>query len=870
MICITCAYEARASHIIGGEMYYEYLGTAGEGMHRYKITLKLFRVCESGGNLAIMPPSVFFTFFNNETNQEIAKNLSPQKSFDEKQSAQTDPCIVNPPRVCFQIGTYETTVTLAENDQGYTVAFQSCCRDPNMENIVDIRGPNGNPPGNGSTYFTQLPGRNSGLIGSSSPVFDKDEAVLVCANKKFTYDFSATDPDGDRLEYEFCDAYTGGATTDQSGIPPAAIAPPYGALPYRSPYSGGQPLGIDAVINPNTGMISGNAPSAGKYVVTVCVKEYRGSKLISTHFKDFHMNVTTCVKLVTAAMPEKYADCDGYTINFLNNSTPGKTYYWDFGDGTDSATTSLEPLKHTYQRDSTYTVKLYVDRSSNCGDSATAMAYVYPLLQASFEVDGLCSNTTSHFLDKSGTSNGSDDITYRRWDFGVNSVTSDTSLLASPDFKYPGPGDYPIQLQIRTLKGCERTVNDTITVYDKPPLTVTGDTMVCYKDELQLQAESTVNGSYAWTPGNYFITGANTATPVVRPKTDTSYEVTFTDGTGCTNTAKVSLDVKDTILVHTSADSTVCTGDQLQLHATADGPYQFSWLSLPDNSVISNTSDAVVTPPPPNASYTVQVTLGSCTSRDTINFRMVDPPEAYAGEDTTICYGDKVTLEASGGTSYQWTPEAGLTAPTESTTIANPKTSTDFVVTVTDTLGCPKPVSDSVYIGVIPPVPAFAGNDTIVIKDQPFQLHATGGAQYVWTPVEGLNNPNIADPVTNINRDVTYIVTVTTEEGCFATDDIHVRFMTGPEIYIPTGFSPNGDGQNDVFRPLPVGILKTDFFRVFDRWGRLMYASTEYMKGWDGTVKGNQASIGTYVWVIQGQDINGKTLLYKGTVTLLR
>ncbi|WP_244620341.1 PKD domain-containing protein [Chitinophaga japonensis] len=872
IICLACVSIAQASHIIGGEMYYEYLGPAGTGMHQYRITLKLFRVCEHGGNIAEMPPSVYFAVFSKDNGSRTDLQQFPRSGpVQIVTSGQVDPCIVNPPQICFEIGIYEGTITVPENDQGYTVAFQSCCRDNFIENIIDTRVPGDpNNPGNGATYYTELPGRNNGILGNSSPVFTNDQAVVVCAGKKFTYDFSATDPDGDRLEYYFCEAYGGGQTTDQTGIPPAAVGPPYSSVPYQTPYSGSSPLGADATIDPQTGVISGIAPPAGKYVITVCVREYRGNQLIGVHRKDFHVTVTTCTRLVTASMPDKYADCDGYTINFVNNSTPGKTYYWDFGDGTDSTTTSLDPLQHTYTQDGVYTVTLYVDRNSSCGDSATATVYVFPMLRPDFDYSGLCTTRPTQFRNTSTTSSGSDAINYYRWDFGNTAATDDTSLLNSPTYQYTTPGVYDVQLLIRTSQGCERTIHDSITIYDRPPLTTTSDTALCHQDRLQLSASSIVNGTYAWTPNNYFITGANTATPIVDPPQDTAYTVTFTDATGCVNSQRIAIDIKDTLRVYGPPDSTVCTGDELYLQATADGPYAFAWWNLATNTVVSNNPDAYITPPAPAASYAVEVTLGSCSSRDTINYRVVDPPAAYAGEDTTICYGDQVNLQASGGSSYQWTPASLVTFPTRSVTAARPTDTTDFIVTVTDVLGCPKAVNDTVRINVVPPVPAFAGNDTILIKDQPFQLHATGGTRYEWTPVDGLSDPAIDTPWTFINRDFTYTVTVYTAEGCFASDDIHLRFITGPEIYIPTGFSPNGDGLNDVFRPLPVGIVQMDFFRVFDRWGKMMYSNVEYMKGWDGTFQGRPAAIGTYVWVVQGKDIHGNTLLRKGTVTLVR
>lgn len=872
MICLTCVCIARASHIIGGEMFYEYLGSPSNGVSRYQITLKLFRVCEHGGNLAEMPPSVYFAVFSkdNGTRTDL-RQFNRSGPVQTVTSGQIDPCIVNPPTICFEIGVYEGVIEVADNNQGYTVAFQSCCRDNFIENVVNTNVPNDpSRPGNGATYSTDLPGRTNGIIGSSGPVFAKDLAVVVCAGKKFTYDFSATDKDGDSLVYSFCDAYGGGQTTGSSGIPPAAAAPPYFSVPYRNPYSGEEPLGDAAVIDPKTGVISGIAPPAGKYVITVCIAEYRNGVQIGTHRKDFHITVTTCTRLVTAAMPDKYADCDGYTISFVNNSTPGKTYYWDFGDGTDSTTTSLDPIRHTYAADGVYTVKLYVDRSSSCGDSASATVYVFPLLRPDFSFSGLCTTKPTQFQNTSNTSSGNDAINYYRWDFGVPTLDNDTSLTRSPTYQYTTPGQYNVELLIRTVQGCERTYYDSITIYDKPPLTTTSDTPLCHKDAVQLRAESIVPGSYAWTPNNYFITGANTATPTVNPDEDTAYTVTFTDATGCVNSQRIAIDVKDTLLVYGPVDSTACTGDTIHLNAYSDGTYAFSWHDLSNNSIISNNAEADVTPLPPAASYAVQVTLGSCSSRDTVNYKIVDPPNAYAGEDTTICYGDQVTLKASGGSSYTWTPSDIVTFPTRAVTTARPLQTTDFIVTVTDILGCPKPVQDTVQIGVVPPVPAFAGNDTILIRDQPFQLHATGGVRYEWAPADGLNNPNIDTPWTNINRDFTYTVTVYTTEGCFGKDDIHLRFIVGPDIYIPTGFSPNGDGLNDIFRPLPVGIVQMDFFRVFDRWGKMMYANTEYMKGWDGTFNGQPAAIGTYVWVVQGKDIHGSTLLRKGTVTLVR
>ncbi|PSL50153.1 gliding motility-associated-like protein [Chitinophaga niastensis] len=862
---MICAQVAHASHIIGGQVYYKYKSRTGN-LITYTVSMKLYRICGSGARIAEMPTTIYLASFDKSDNSFIASYRIDRSNFQIKTLAQVDPCIVNPPPACFQVGLFETDITLPVNAEGYTIAFQSCCRDPFMMNIIAEHIPGGGPNdlGTGATYFTEIPGSNSGALVNSSPVFNKEEATLVCAEKKFTYDFSATDPDGDQLTYEFCDAYKGGSTTDQSGIPPPAVNPPYSFVSYQSPYSGQQPLGPNVTIDAKTGIISGLAPSAGKYVVTVCVNEFRNGVKIGTLRKDFHVNVTTCVKQVNASMPDKYADCSGFTITFSNSSTPGKPYYWDFGDGTTTTTNSLASFPHTYTKEGTYTVKLYVDKDSNCGDSATAIVYVYPVFKTDFKAVGLCTQAATNFTDLTRSDAGS--IVYYKWDFG----NGDTSNLKNPSYQYKVPGNYTVKLYARSIKGCEQTIPHDITIYDKPPFNATSDTLLCAKDSLHMWASSSLPGNYTWTPNNYFILQPNAPDPIVFPPKSATYKVTFQDTQGCTNDKSIFVDVRDTLHVHTIPDSTVCTGDTIHLPSVADGQYTYRWTNLGSNQVVSTSAGADVIPAPPKQSYEVQVALGRCRAADTVSLKVVDPPKPTAAPDTTICFGIPVTLRATGGAYYRWSPAYYVDNASQAISVAHPPDTTTFTVTVTDTLGCPKPATASVLVNVVPPVHAFAGNDTIVMLNQPFQLNATGGIRYTWAPPDGLNNPNISNPVTTYNHDITYTVTAYTQEGCSGKDGIFVRFIKGPDIYIPNAFSPNGDGLNDIFRPLPVGIVKMEFFRVYDRWGKLMFSTTAYLKGWDGTVNGQPAAVGAYVWVVQGKDINNKTILRKGTVTLIR
>jgi gliding motility-associated-like protein len=87
---------------------------------------------------------------------------------------------------------------------------------------------------------------------------------------------------------------------------------------------------------------------------------------------------------------------------------------------------------------------------------------------------------------------------------------------------------------------------------------------------------------------------------------------------------------------------------------------------------------------------------------------------------------------------------------------------------------------------------------------------------------------------------------------------------------VPNAFSPNGDLKNDIFRPIPVGVVTTEYFRVFNRYGQVMFETNQYLKGWDGTYKGVQQPVGNYVWVVKGKARSGKVIEMKGNVVLVR
>src|SRR5688572_5896342 len=166
--------------------------------------------------------------------------------------------------------------------------------------------------------------------------------------------------------------------------------------------------------------------------------------------------------------------------------------------------------------------------------------------------------------------------------------------------------------------------------------------------------------------------------------------------------------------------------------------------------------------------------------------------------------------------------------------------------------------------------------DTTILPNLPFTLSTTwssvsaGNPAFSWSPSTGLDNPFGQNPVASIQDDQTYIVTAITSEGCEASDTVNIKVFKGSAVYVPTGFTPNGDGKNDFLRGLYIGIKKVHYFRIYNRWGQQIFSTNSLIEGWDGTIKGVTQSTGTYVWMLKAEDLAGKIYEMKGISTLIR
>ncbi len=296
------------------------------------------------------------------------------------------------------------------------------------------------------------------------------------------------------------------------------------------------------------------------------------------------------------------------------------------------------------------------------------------------------------------------------------------------------------------------------------------------------------------------------------------------------------------------------------------------WLDAACTIACTEPSKAI-----PGTYYIKGTSSAGCSVIAPVGVTTLPAPKPNAGTDTIICFGNNGQLNGSGGSSYYWSPSTNLS----NAGISNPKVTNPGIGSITyhlkvrDAIGCLSEVDDEVKITFAMPAKIFIAGDTVVSINQPLQLNAmdmnnSGFTDFTWSPSQGLNNPFIPNPVAILNKDITYTIHASTINRCTDDAQIKIKVFRGPEIYVPNSFTPNGDNANDLLKPIPVGLREFHYFNVFNRFGQLLFSTTNAGIGWDGKIQGKEQNSGTYVWIAEGIDYKGNIIQQKGYSTLIR
>jgi gliding motility-associated-like protein len=333
-------------------------------------------------------------------------------------------------------------------------------------------------------------------------------------------------------------------------------------------------------------------------------------------------------------------------------------------------------------------------------------------------------------------------------------------------------------------------------------------------------------------------------------------------------------------------DTVVCAPFTQDLTADSQGSaISFTWSDDPTFTNVLNAGvmDSVITiSPTTTTTYYLTATNGwpDCDLVDSVVVQFVDGGAELVGVDS-MCLGDTLALEAHNliqgvQMDYTWTPNLGIVTvlPGDSIAIVSPPSSQWYYLTAVTNLGCT--IYDSIFINVsyIDPadVLAVANPDTIPEGGTSVLTAFPAGFNYVWSPDEFLNTSLGQTVTATLDETTTFEVTIS-GNGCEAKTPVTVytrEFICGDiYIFVPSAFTPNGDNENDILYVRGDNLLEVDL-KIFDRWGELMFETTDQGIGWDGTFKGEPVDPDVYVYHLQAICFDGQESLIKGNITVLK
>ncbi len=567
---ILFTFKLEATHIVGGEMTYRCLGN-----DRYEIRFVLRRDCFNGSPEAEFddPARVYIFSSDGAKLIELGKNGAIEMPFrkdDTLNEILKTECEVIGGDVCVHTTTYIGRITLPFRKGGYLLAYQRCCRNKTITNIVD-------PILAGSTYTLTI-GEEALRTCNNSPQFGAWPPVYICGDRPINFNHSVFDNEGDSVVYSLCAPYLG---ADTSNSKPDRHKPPYFPVVFKAPFSlfnlldGNPALDIDR----KTGLITGQPKpnTVGQYLVGICVSEYRNGKLLSQVRRDFEYNVRICT---TNPVSNFEADRDvicheDRVVNFTNKSFNAKEFTWYFDYPGNTFTSKDTNPSFRFPNSGVYRVALISRRAKDCIDTSYQSIYVYDstLIGAGFDFNiSSCEDSIKiNFTDKSFDSLLR--IQNWNWDLRINGKRF-SSTSKDPGFIVPDTGIAKVNLIVRSSGGCLDSIQKDIQLNRlKPEFPVNG-IPICIGDSTKLLGNPDQRFKYTWSPGNT-LTCTSCPSPVAFPKSDTWYKLSVTDGL-CVFEDSVLVRVSNLLSIDIIGDIIICQ-DTAQLKAIGGLENSIEW-----------------------------------------------------------------------------------------------------------------------------------------------------------------------------------------------------------------------------------------------------------------------------------------------------
>jgi gliding motility-associated-like protein len=411
------------------------------------------------------------------------------------------------------------------------------------------------------------------------------------------------------------------------------------------------------------------------------------------------------------------------------------------------------------------------------------------------------------------------------------------------------------------------------------------DNFGCLPLAVEFENNSTDSDSYLWDFGN----GDTTSVifePVITFDTAGVYQVyLYVTDSICllTDTAEITITVTDSLSLSAIPDQELCITTSIDFIAYASGAAtSYIWSSNINFTDTLNTdiTDSVWTHTPSGPmTYYINASNSGCSGIDSVVVDFIGSALILTANDS-ICAGEQTTVTATNTNptisfNYVWTPDSVIVAPSITNSVmVNPTNSQYIYVTATSNTGCVVNDSIQIYVGNIPTPSVIAtASETLVAEGSTVQLIGEpSGLIYTWSPGQGVVNVN--GQITDAVVDQTTIYTLTVTDGiCAKMDTVLIttfEFICGdPYLYIPNAFSPNGDGENEILY-VRGALVEEMVFRIYDRWGEMVFESFDRTDGWDGTFRGKALDPDVYDYYLDVTCVGGDEAIVKGNITLLR
>ena len=627
--------------------------------------------------------------------------------------------------------------------------------------------------------------------------------------------------------------------------------------------------GVSQILNTG-GSASHVYTNPGSYIVTLTVKDSFGC-IDSTNTLTYAE-----IKGPKASFTTPGASFITLPVSFINSTNTYNSvntqYQWRFGDG---STSSLSDPVHTYTQFGEYTVTLTAtDPVSKCADSFSQKISINNFLPA-FSV------TSSYLIDSCPPilvkfTNNSINYTSIKWDFGDGTPAEN---LNTPTHIYNRPGKFIITLHVFGPSGLTGIFIDSVTI-KMPDADISIDKNEgCIGHIASFKATVKNAVSFTWDFGD--------GTVLLNSDSITSHQynapgiynplLVLTDSNGC----KIPKDFnekiiirKDPVITFVPAVPVICRGSSVNIIATGGNTYV--WPPAVGLSNINN--DAVTASPLTTSSYTVKVTddIG-CKNSAAVTVSVIQPVKVSATAPPATCSGKDVQLQASGASVYKWIANtSGLSNTTIANPVARPLGTVQYTVIGQDSYSC---FADTATLTLnvlpLPTVKILAVDEQLEGFGVPLIANVSSDViDWKWSPSTGLDCIHCPSPKITAFDNTNYQLTVTNKNGCVATDNIFIKVKCGENyVMIPSAFSPNADGLNDVF--VIRGISKVKHLIIYNRWGNVVYerndiAAGDRANGWDGTYKGEPQPPGTYLYFAEMECTQGTIFTRKGTLVLVK